>query len=260
MTFLEVPGARLHVQTLGNGPRTVVLAHGLFANIALWYFSLAPALAREHRVVLYDLRGHGLSSRPERGYGLQTMRDDLAAVIAATSDEPVSLVGFSYGAAIAARYACDHPDRVEALVLVEPPLPMTLASLETWLGSLTSAAELIDGLPAAPRVAVRGGRRPGRLVRGSLDLVSSTSLRSDLADEPDISNDDLRAIRAATLVCYGLDSPIAHAGTRDRLEALLPAALHTALPGGHFLPKDSPEQLTATITSFLAQLTTERAP
>jgi pimeloyl-ACP methyl ester carboxylesterase len=90
--------------------------------------------------------------------------------------------------------------------------------------------------------------------------VSSTSLRSDLADEPDISNDDLRAIRAATLVCYGLDSPIAQSGTRDRLEALLPAALHTALPGGHFLPKDSPEQLTATITSFLAHLAAQSAP
>lgn len=252
MTFLEVPGARLHVQTLGNGHRTVILVHGLFANIALWYFSLAPALARQHRVVLYDLRGHGLSSRPERGYGLQTMRDDLAAVIEATSDEQVSLVGFSYGAAIVARYACDHPDRVEALVLVEPPLPMTLGSLEVWLGSLTSRAELIDGLPAARRIAVRGGRRPGRLVGGVLELVSSTSLRSDLKSEPDISNDDLRALCTPMLVCYGADSPIAQSGTRKRLEALLPAATHTVLPGGHFLPKDSPEQLTAIITSFLA--------
>jgi pimeloyl-ACP methyl ester carboxylesterase len=251
MSFLDVPGARLHTQELGSGPRTVVLVHGLFANIALWYFSLAPVLARTRRVVLYDMRGHGLSTRTETGYSLRSMTGDLAAVIDSASDEEVSLVGFSFGAAVAIRYAVDHPDRVDSLVAVEPPLPMDLPSLEAWVRGLDSRAELIEGLPEPQRVAARGKSRSSKLVRGVMQLVNDTSLQSDIEAEPDIPDEDLKALTARTLVCYGLDSPIAESGIRARLEAHLPRAVHTAIPGGHFLPTDNAEELNSLIAGFL---------
>lgn len=251
MTYLDTPEVRLHVQEVGSGPRTVVLVHGLFANMALWYFSLARELAREHRVVLYDLRGHGLSSRPSRGYGLRSMGADLSAVVAERVDGPFSLVGFSFGAAVAARYACDHAERVERLVLIEPPLPMTLSSVEAWLGNLASGAELVDRMPAPQRAAVRGPRRTGRLVQGARDLVSGSSLRRDIEAEPDISDQELEALRTPVLVCYGADSPIAGSGTRIRLERLLAQGKHVTLPGGHFLPMDRPEQLASIVGEFL---------
>ena len=251
MAFADVSGARIHLQEVGDGSHTVVLVHGLFANMALWYFSLAPALASDHRVVLYDLRGHGLSSRPESGYDLHTMCDDLATVIDATCDGPISLVGFSFGAAIAARYACDYPGRVERLVLVEPPLPMTLEALEAWLSGPAAETDVINGLPAPQRLILGRGRRKGRLVSGVLELVSSTSLRADLQREPDVPDADLMALSSDVLVCYGADSPIAQSGTRERLQRLLPDARHTTLPGGHFLPTDSRDELTNVIVTFL---------
>lgn len=236
---------------MGHGPRTVVLIHGLFANMAEWYFSLAPALARTHQVVLYDMRGHGLSSRTAAGYGIRAMSSDLEAVIDSVSAAQVSLVGFSFGAAVALRYACDHPGRVGALVAVEPPLPMDIPSVETWARSLQSASELIEDVPALRRVAASGRRSVSRLVRGVGALLEETSLRREIAAEPDIADDDLRALASPTLVCYGLDSPIGSSGTRERLQALLPRSRQVTIPGGHFLPAESPQRLRSLVVDFL---------
>lgn len=251
MAFVDVEGGRLHVREMGDGPRTVVLVHGLFANMAQWYFSLAPALARTYRVVLYDLRGHGLSSRTTSGYGVRAMSRDLDAVVRSATSGPVSLVGFSYGSVIAFRYACDHPGEVDDLVAIEPPLPMDLASLDEWVRSLTSPAELIDQLPRPQQAAALGRPRSSRLVRGVIELVSGTDLAEEIDAEPDITDGELRTITARTLLCYGLDSPVREANGGRRLRDALPGVREVVLPGGHFVPNSSAERLEEVITRFL---------
>lgn len=251
MPFVDVGGTKLHTQELGGGPRTVVLVHGLFANMALWYFSLAPVLARRHRVVLYDLRGHGRSDRTEGGYALSPMSEDLSAVVDAATDGTVSLVGFSFGAAIALRYAVDHPDRVDALVAVEPPLPMDLGAPEAWFLGLSSPTDALDILPAPQRRAASARPRSSRLVQGMRGLLKDSDLRSDIGSEPDIPDAALAGLRARVLFCYGEDSPITASGTRARLDTLLPRAERVIIPGSHFLPTENPGRLSAVIADFL---------
>src|SRR5262245_23303815 len=93
-------GLRFHVQRLGarEGP-TVVLLHGLVMdNLSSLYFTLANPLAATCDVILYDLRGHGMSERPASGYTLREMVLDLAALLDALAvSHPVLLAGNSFG-------------------------------------------------------------------------------------------------------------------------------------------------------------------
>ena len=103
----------------GSGP-TVVLVHGLGSTPEHW-LPMARDLARDHRVVLTELPGHGLAAMP-RPLTLAGAALALERAIAAETDEPVVLVGHSVGGLVAAAEALRSPGRVRALVLVETAL------------------------------------------------------------------------------------------------------------------------------------------
>src|SRR5688572_31593559 len=120
MADVVANGVRHHVQRLGSGRPTVVFVHGLVMdNLSSFYFTLANPVATGAAVLLYDLRGHGLSERPARGYAIADLVADLAALLDAEDlRAPVQLVGNSFGGLIALAFAIAHPARVGGLVLI----------------------------------------------------------------------------------------------------------------------------------------------
>jgi pimeloyl-ACP methyl ester carboxylesterase len=123
MADAVVRGVRLHYQRLGepSGAPRIVFVHGLVMdNLASWYFTVASAAAAFADVLLYDLRGHGLSERTASGYGVGEMVMDLAGLLDATlGDAPVVIVGNSFGALLAVHFARRFPTRTRGLVLVD---------------------------------------------------------------------------------------------------------------------------------------------
>ena len=92
-------GVRLHVIEAGNpGGRSILFIHGFSQSSLAWSRQLDSELARDHRLVAMDLRGHGLSDKPRDAYGDSRLwADDVAAIIDALNlDRPV-LCGWSYG-------------------------------------------------------------------------------------------------------------------------------------------------------------------
>src|SRR5436189_5792621 len=84
-------GTKLYAGETGSGP-TVLFAHGFCLNATSWHFQLLN-LANEFRVVVYDMRGHGLSERPSSDdWSIDALARDLEAVIAAVGDGPVIVV------------------------------------------------------------------------------------------------------------------------------------------------------------------------
>ena len=236
-------GVAIHIERLGESGPPVVMLHGLFVgSMASWYFTAAPALAKTHRVLLYDLRGHGKSERPSNGYDIATMASDLEAIADSFSGEPLMLVGHSYGAVIALHYALHHPGRVRKLALVDAPLPPSrLEELNAFARKTPS--EMLSALPPALGESLaRGGRRAQRLAASLEQLATATSLLSDLRRAEDIPDDTLASLRCETLCIYGKRSSCLPVG--ERLAKTIPNARLVTLDGGHFLPVEAPAELT----------------
>jgi pimeloyl-ACP methyl ester carboxylesterase len=114
-------GATIHVRVGGKGP-AVVLLHGYGETGDMWA-PLAAELAREHLVVVPDLRGIGRSSRPASGYDKKTQAGDIAGVLDALKIEKADLVTHDIGNMVGYAFAAQHPDRVTKFVLMDAPLP-----------------------------------------------------------------------------------------------------------------------------------------
>ena len=80
MAKAKLNGIDVHYQIKGSG-RDVVLIHGFAANSAFWNIKILLTLARDYRVTVYDLRGHGYSSMPAAGYTSADMATDLRILL-----------------------------------------------------------------------------------------------------------------------------------------------------------------------------------
>ncbi len=247
MPYLNANGVRLHLQRLGEGPPLVMLHGLLIGSLASWYFTAAPALARQSSVLLYDLRGHGRSERVALGYDSDTMVVDLEAVTEELP-EPITLVGHSYGAVVALKFALRHPHRVARLALVEAPLPPSAAGEVNDFLAL-EPAQMLQVLPDSVKSMFAGRRRAaGRLLKNLHYLATQSSLIDDLRAETDIADETLAALQCPVLLVYGTQSPCREVGVR--LSRALPRAELVLLDGGHNLPLEATQALTECLTGF----------
>lgn len=114
-------GTTLHVRIGGSGP-TVVLLHGYGETGDMWA-PLAAELARNHRVIVPDLRGMGLSEKPATGYDKKNEAKDIAGVLDALKAEKVDVVAHDIGNMVGYQFAAQYPSRTTKLVLMDAPLP-----------------------------------------------------------------------------------------------------------------------------------------
>lgn len=266
MPVESIGSVRLHVQSLGRpGPSTVVLVHGMTTSLASFYFTIAPVLAAEHRVIMYDLRGHGRSEAPPSGYGIRAMSGDLAAIVERHAPEgPLAIVGHSFGAVVGLRYVLDHPGRVRKLVFAEGPLPVFLEDEETHSAVADLDAEEVVSniealrdhalrqLPPETIAALRGtGRRTRRVRSRTAVLVKETTLLDDLAQDQDIPDAEIARCACPVLLCYGTRTLPEMEATRKRLAAVLPRASMRMFDCGHLMLNEVSEELAAAVTGFL---------
>src|SRR5229473_2230332 len=114
-------GTTIHVRVGGKGP-AVVLLHGYGETGDMWA-PLAAELVRDHTVVVPDLRGIGLSSRPAGGYDKKTQAGDISGVLDALKIAKADLVTHDIGNMVGYAFAAQYPDRVTKLVIIDAPLP-----------------------------------------------------------------------------------------------------------------------------------------
>jgi pimeloyl-ACP methyl ester carboxylesterase len=118
---IEATGSTIHVRTGGSGP-AVVLLHGYGETGDMWV-PMAIDLARDHTVVVPDLRGMGLSSKPKGGFDKKTQAGDVAGVLDALKIERADLVTHDIGNMVGYAFAAQYPDRVTRFVLIDAPVP-----------------------------------------------------------------------------------------------------------------------------------------
>ena len=127
----EVNGTRIHYRVGGKGP-AVVLLHGYAETSHMWN-PLMPLLARDHTVIVADLRGAGQSSKPEGGYDKKNMAVDIHELVKSLGIERASVVGHDIGLMVAYAYAAQFPDQTERVVLMDAFLPGIGSWKDVWL-------------------------------------------------------------------------------------------------------------------------------
>jgi pimeloyl-ACP methyl ester carboxylesterase len=118
---ISTNGVTLHVRVGGKGPAAVLL-HGYGETGDMWA-PLAANLARDHTVIVPDLRGMGWSSRPAGGYDKKTQGRDIAGLLDALKIGKTDLVTHDIGNMVGYALAAQYPDRITRFVLMDAPLP-----------------------------------------------------------------------------------------------------------------------------------------
>ncbi|MFE9801500.1 alpha/beta fold hydrolase [Streptomyces goshikiensis] len=279
-------GARLAVYADGpeQAPVTAVLVHGLSVTAALWRSHIPPLLRQGMRVVRYDQRAHGHSTRGTAALNLDQLADDLAHILRTTAPRgPVVLAGHSMGAMTLMRLVARRPElspRIRKLVLISPP--HAGVSTRTGTGPLntvltfgrdllastcTHAPQLLDTvrrrLPATIRWALRSpaptgsGIRPLPCRKGmhTMRTRDIAALWHDLADQQHDPGPLQQLGSRVHLLAGSLDTHIPPEQTR-RLAASLPHARLEIVQGAtHALPLRHTELVTDRLTRCTARPT-----
>ena len=127
----EVNGTHIHYYIGGKGS-PVVLLHGYAQTSHMWT-PIMPLLAKNHTVIVPDLRGAGDSSKPETGYDKKNMAVDIHDLVSSLKLDHVTVVGHDIGLMVAYAYAAQFPQATDRLVLMDAFLPGIGDWKNVWL-------------------------------------------------------------------------------------------------------------------------------
>lgn len=253
MPIITVDNKKVHIQELNkDAKQTVVLIHGMFSNLSIYYFNIAPILAKHFHVVMYDLKSHGMSERFTDGYDLENMSSDLLALMDSLELEKVHLVGYSFGGLIALKTALKYPNRVNQLVVIEAPDPQDEKArniideyskefLEHYVANFTDTTKV-----------QMGKRQMEKNHRMYEFLFNQTSIKADMIKEKHFLNEgNLSKLETSTLLLYGSDSNCRPTG--EWLNAQIGQAEFEVISGDHNIPIQEPALIAENIVHFLSQ-------
>jgi 3-oxoadipate enol-lactonase len=121
---IRVNDVDLYYELVGEGS-PILLIHGLGGTCDDWEYQTAE-LARSHRVISMDVRGHGRSAKPRGPYSVKQFAADAVSLVRELGAAPAHVVGFSMGGMIAFQMAVDSPDALRSLTIVNSGAAMPL--------------------------------------------------------------------------------------------------------------------------------------
>jgi pimeloyl-ACP methyl ester carboxylesterase len=262
MSSFSLDGQRLAYTVHGEGPRLTVLLHGLLFSQYM-HQALARSLAeRGHRVVTFDLLGHGESDRPREKwrYSMPVFGAQVVALLDHLGEDEAVVMGTSLGANAALEAACQAPERFRGMVIEMPVLDHALIGCALAFTPLMVA--LTAGEPAMRALARAARLVPRRTLPWQVDILldlirqdpepSAAVLQGLFFGRTAPPREERRAMHTPALVIghrYDFIHPFSDAGL-----------LASELPNGRLLEASSlielrvvPRRLTAEIAGFVEQ-------
>jgi pimeloyl-ACP methyl ester carboxylesterase len=250
----------LNIKISGNGATTLLYLHYWGGSARTWQ-PVIGALPGDYRHVAVDLRGWGDSGKPDDGYRLADMADDVRGAIDALAPERCVLVGHSMGGKLAQYLAADHPAGLRGLVLVapSPPLPLPLdtaqrdAMVHAYDDAVSIAATLDHVLAAGPLPHALRSQVVEDSLRGA-PAAKRAWPHGAMAE--DITDRARRIAVPVTVVSGELDRVDPPAALLTHLLPFIPhAVLETVAGRGHLLPLEAPQAVAHAIRRFVDDLT-----
>ncbi|MBI1392987.1 MAG: alpha/beta fold hydrolase [Alphaproteobacteria bacterium] len=262
--FLNVNGARVRIREEGSPDADpILLLHGFTHSLETWD-AWAADLARDHRVVRYDLLGHGLTGPdPKRRYAPAERAAFIGDVMDALRIDRAIIAGNSLGGLAAWRFAAMSPERVAALVLISPaaypyngvgdvPLPIP-APMEAFLmaapaAGVKASAELVYGEQSVSQERLAVWRDMMRREGNGEAMIHS--LEEFTLPDPSA---DLARVVAPTLLIWGAEDAVVPIANGERMAQSMPNATLKVYEGiGHAAQEEAPEMSLRDVRAFLA--------
>ncbi len=253
---VELPIGGVHVREWPRDAPPLVLLHGMSGDWQGW-LPIVPALARRYHLYAPDLRGHGVSPKPETGYTLDNYVADFLALLDALALPPVPVVAHSFGGAVAWLAARREPQRFTRLVLEDTPLEPIPAALEFLHGGVALSQQPVEAVldhyrrryPEWTEEQVQG--------RAAMFRQTSPGVFTGILAE-------VEALRSIGERLLPLDLPLLFVRGDDRLGGMVPFDAATrfmqraphgrlvSLAGvGHTIHVEAPDRFLAVILPFL---------
>ncbi|MBV9332139.1 MAG: alpha/beta fold hydrolase [Alphaproteobacteria bacterium] len=252
MAFLTRDGVKLYYETHGEGP-VILLSHGYSATSQMWKGQVA-ALSARHRLVIWDMRGHGRSDYPEDPalYSEEATVADMAALLDEVGAKTAIVGGLSLGGYMSLAFNLAHPDRVAALLIIDTgPGYRRDEPREGWNRNAIRTAERFEreGLGqlsgASAERATAAHRDASGLAKAARGMLTQRDARVI---------DSLSGIKVPSLVVVGAnDTPFLAAA--DYMAAKIPGAAKVVIAGaGHASNIDQPAAFNRALGEFLATI------
>lgn len=287
MPRVVVNGFDLHYRAAGEGPH-VVYVHGGFSSLgrtlqdpADYEWSWEWEFARHFRFIRYDRRGCEQSSLPDSGFDLSNQALDLALLLDHLTINRAHILGSSAGGPISMVFGCEHPDRVESIVLQgtgldvlgeNPVTQLIRAQIETlrsegpeaafdgrpegvevWFESIWRRHEaeamgaVAEHLQEEEKLALRAAALPrAQRVRWYAAELESMKAYLDVDLEPCASR-----IESPVLVLHGDNDPVVPVTSAEELAAAIPGSRLHVVKGGHHPLLHDNEEARQTAIEFI---------
>jgi pimeloyl-ACP methyl ester carboxylesterase len=252
MPTLDRDGVKIHYEVHGNGP-PLILTHGYSSTSAMWREQIAP-LSKHHRLILWDMRGHGQSEYPDdpKAYSEALTVADIAALLDAAGAERAIVGGLSLGGYMSLAFYRAHPERVRALLIIDTgPGFKKDEAREAWNKRAFDTAERLDrdGLDV-----LKSGSRERSTVEHRNAHGLALAARGMLTQRDARVMELLPDIKVPSLIVVGADDTPFLAAS-DYMAAKIPGARKVVISNaGHAVNIDQPRAFVDAVEPFLAGL------
>ncbi len=238
--YAPVNGIQMYYAIYGAGD-PVILLHGGLGNADYWS-NQVPELAKSHKVIVADSRGHGRSTRNADPYSYSLMASDVVALMDHLKIEKAALIGWSDGGIIGLDIAIHHPERLTKLFAFGANY--NVGGLREDTGNSTVFNAYIE----------QCGKDYARLSKTPTEYEAFLNQISQMwATQPDYKKEELQGIKVPTFIADGqYDEGIKQEHTREMAQ-LIPNATLVVMPDlSHFAMWQDPTIFNRALAAFLA--------
>ncbi len=255
MALLDRDGVKIYYEVHGEGP-VILLTHGYSSTSQMWRGQIEE-LSRDHKLVIWDMRGHGESDSPDdlAQYSEALTVEDMAALLDAVGTKKAIIGGLSLGGYMSLAFNATHPDRVDALLIIDTgPGYKNDEAREGWNKTSLARADRFekDGLGMLER-----GSAEVRAVRHRSAQGLANAARGMLTQKNPRVINSLPEVAVPAIVIVGAnDTPFLAAS--DYMAAKIPGAKKVVIPdAGHAANIDQPAAFNRALREFLDALPAE---
>lgn len=214
----------------GHG-EPIILLHGNGESCD-YFRGQMEAFAQRFHVYAIDTRGHGKTPRGDSPFTIRQFADDLLGFMDDHHIEKTHLLGFSDGGNIAMIFAMQHPDRVDRLIL-------NGANLNS------------EGVKRSTQIPIEIGYRIASRFSGKNESAKlNAEMLGLMVNDPNVKPEELKTIRAKTLVIAGTNDMIRESHTRLISESI-PNSQLVFINGNHFIANKKPKEFNRAVLDFL---------